>query len=80
MPEDHLISESIAEAYTLLPSEIDFISRKMGVNRMAQALLLKYFQEHSRFPEKLEDIPPEAILWVSEQLADSSDLIHEFDW
>jgi hypothetical protein len=67
-------------AAILLPPEIDFISRKMGVNRIAQALLLKYFQEHSRFPEKLEDVPAEAIRWVSEQLADSSDLIHEFDW
>ena len=80
MLENNSISESITETYTLLPPEIDFIGRKMGVNRIAQALLLKYFQEHSRFPEKLEDIPPEAIDWISEQLAHSPDLIDQFDW
>jgi hypothetical protein len=63
-----------------LPPEIDFIKRKNDYNRLAQAILLKYFQEYSRFPEKLDDIPQDALVWVSEQLGLSPDLIKLFDW
>lgn len=80
MTKDAAINESIIEAYTLIPPEIDFLVRRRKGNRLAQALLLKYFQEHSRFPEKLEDIPPEAIKWVAKQLAESPELIEQFDW
>jgi hypothetical protein len=38
----HTLTESIIDAYTLLPPEIDFIKRKNDYNRLAQALLLKY--------------------------------------
>lgn len=76
----HTPNESIIDAYTLLPPEIDFIRRKNDYNRLAQALLLKYFQENSRFPEKLDDIAPDALAWVAEQLGLSPDLISQFDW
>ena len=62
------LDESIVEAYTLLPPEIDFIRRKNDYNRLAQALLLKYFQENSRFTEKPDDIDQDALMWVAEQL------------
>lgn len=39
----HTLDESIIDAYTLLPPEIDFIRRKNDYNRLAQAVLLKYF-------------------------------------
>ena len=80
MANNTTISELIIETYTLLPPEIDFLVRRRKGNRLAQALLLKYFQKNSRFPEKLEDIPLEAINWVSEQLAESPSLIDQFDW
>ncbi len=80
MTKDTTTAESTIEAYTLLPPEVDFLVRRRKGNRLAQALLLKYFQENSRFPEKLEDILPEAINWVAEQLAESPDLINQFDW
>ncbi len=80
MTKDTTITESTIEAYTLLPPEVDFLVRRRKGNRLAQALLLKYFQENSRFPEKLENIPPEAINWVAEQLAESPALINQFDW
>ena len=76
----HTLDESIVEAYTLLPPEIEFIRRKNDYNRFGQALLLKYFQEDSRFPEKLDDIVPNAVVWVAEQLRLSPDLINQFDW
>lgn len=76
----HTLDESIIDAYTLLPPEIDFIRRKNDYNRLAQAVLLKYFQEYSRFPEKLDDIAQDALAWVAEQLALPPDLINQFDW
>lgn len=80
MTKDAVITESIVEAYTLIPPEIDFLVRRRKGNRLAQALLLKYFQENNRFPEKLEDIPAEAVQWVAEQLTELPDLIDQFDW
>ena len=76
----HTLDESIIDAYTLLPPETDFIKRKTDYNRLAQALLLKYFQENSRFPEKLDDVDQDALVWVAEQLGLSPDLINQFDW
>ena len=39
----HTLAESIVDAYTLLPPEIDFIKRKNDYNRLAQALLSSIF-------------------------------------
>ena len=75
MSKNNAILESTIEAYTLLPPEIDFLVRRRKGNRLTQAVLLKYFQENSRCPEKLENIPPEAINWVSEQLTESPELL-----
>ena len=57
MPEKHALDDSVLNTYTILPPEIDFIGQKHDYNRLAQAVLLKYFQEHNRFPEKPSDIP-----------------------
>lgn len=80
MTHKHTLDESIVDAYTLLPPEIEFIHRRNDYNRLAQALLLKYFQEYSRFPENLDDIAQDALVWVAEQLGLSPDLINQFDW
>lgn len=79
-PSLPVLPDVIAEAYTLLPPEIDFLGSKKAINRFGQALMLKYFQEHGRFSEQLEAIPPEAIGWIAEQLMVPPELIHQFDW
>ena len=43
--------------YTIVSPEIDFIGERHDYNRLAQAVLIKYFQEHSCFQEKPSDIP-----------------------
>jgi hypothetical protein len=79
-PSLPVLSESIADTYTLLPLEIEFLGSKKVINRFAQALMLKYLQEHGRFPEQLEAMPAEAIGWIAAQLWVSPELIHQFDW
>lgn len=74
------IDDAIIKQYTLLPPELDFVESKRGHNRLLLALLLKFFQEKSRFPERTQDFPVDAIGWVSEQLTLSSDLLSQFDW
>jgi hypothetical protein len=40
-PSQPVLPEAIAEAYTLLPPEIDFLGSKRVINRFGQALMLK---------------------------------------
>ena len=74
------IDDAIIKQYTLLPPEIEFVQPKRGHNRLPLALLLKFFQEKSRFPERTQDFPADAIDWVAEQLTLSSELLSQFDW
>ncbi|MCP4408693.1 MAG: Tn3 family transposase [Gammaproteobacteria bacterium] len=81
MTQKHKLDEQILDSYTLLPPEIDLVGQKQqDYNRLAQAVFLKYFQEHSRFPEYPSDLPPNAIDWVADQLQISSELLARFDW
>ena len=81
MTQKHALDETIPDSYTLLPPEIDFVGRKQhDYNRLAQAVFLKYFQEHSRFPEHPNDLPPNAIGWVADQLQISPERLALFDW
>ena len=44
MTQKYALEESVMDAYTLLPPEIDFVGRKQqDYNRLAQAVFLKYF-------------------------------------
>ena len=81
MTQKHALDETILDSYTLLPPEIDFIGRKrQDHNRLAQAIFLKYFQEHSLFPTHPNDLPPNAIDWVADQMQISPELLTLFDW
>lgn len=42
--------EELIEHWTLIPTELDLLTKKTASNRLGIALLLKYFQYEGRFP------------------------------
>ena len=48
--------EELIEHWTLIPTELDLLTKKTATNRLGIALLLKYFQYEGRFPTAKADI------------------------
>ena len=72
--------EELIEHWTLLPHELDLLTKKTAPNRLAIALLLKYFQYEGRFPLSKAEIPSNAIRYVAELLKVSPDRLEHYDW
>ncbi|MGB6165620.1 MAG: DUF4158 domain-containing protein [Pseudonocardiaceae bacterium] len=58
--EDELI-----EHWTLVGAELDLLAGKRGPTKLAFALLLKFHQQHGRFPRGRTDLPGEAVEFVA---------------
>ena len=61
-------TEELIENWTLLPSELNLVSSKVGANQIGFAVLLKYFQIHARFPDSPKEIPDKIISYIAQQL------------
>src|SRR6266851_7770201 len=58
--EDELI-----EHWTLAGEELELLTGKRGPAKLAFALLLKFHQQHGRFPRGRTDLPEEAVEFVA---------------
>jgi hypothetical protein len=67
--------DEIAEHYTLLNEEHEFVKANAAHNRLGQAILLKFFQYQARFPEDRKEIPLEAVEYIAHQLGLSPQLL-----
>lgn len=72
--------EDIIHYFTLLPSEVSFLGKNEPHNHLGKALLLKFFQWASRFPEDSAELPPAAIDYVAHQLNVSPEGIKAYKW
>ena len=72
--------EELIEHWTLIPSELNLLTKKKATNRLGIALLLKYFQYEGRFPTSKAEIPSEAIGYVAQLLKVSPDRFDSYDW
>lgn len=72
--------EELIEFWTLLPDELALINKKNSQNKLGFALLLKFFQIETRFPENLQDIPSIVINYVARQINVSVDKYRDYDW
>lgn len=54
--------------WTLLPQELSWLSNKSGANLLTTALLLKFFQYETKFPNSLKEIPYSIIDYIAQQL------------
>ena len=72
--------EELIEHWTLIPTELDLLTKKTATNRLAIALLLKYFQYEGHFPTSKAEIPSEVIRYVAQLLKVSPDRFDNYDW
>lgn len=57
-----------ADDWRILPEEREFFAHKTDRTRLGFAILLKFFQNTGKFPEKQEDIPSDIVTYLAEQL------------
>ncbi len=72
--------EQLIEHWTLLPSEFELLNNKTSTNRLAIALLLKYFQYEGRFPTSKSEIPQDAIIYVAQLLKVNPKRLEQYNW
>ena len=58
--------EELIEHWTLIPTELNLLTKKAATNRLGIALLLKYFQYEGRFPTSKAEIPSEVVRYVAQ--------------
>jgi hypothetical protein len=58
--------EELIEHWTLIPTELDLLTKKTDTNRLGIALLLKYFQYEGRFPTSKAEISREVVRYVAQ--------------
>ncbi len=72
--------EELIEHWTLIPTELDILTKKTAPNRLGIALLLKYFQDEGCFPISKDEIPRDVIGYVAQLLKVSPDRFDHYDW
>ncbi len=72
--------EELIEHWTLIPTELNLLTKKTATNRLGIALLLKYFQYEGRFPTSKADIPRDIIRYVAQLLKVPPDRFDSYDW
>ena len=67
--------------FTLLPPEIEWLDVKAkAYNRLAQAVMLKYFQQEGRFPEESRDVPTTVLDFIAQQLEIDPTTVRQYKW
>lgn len=79
MKQDWQQDELVAEQ-TLLPEELILTKTKARENQLGFALLLKYAQAYSRFPQQVKDFPAVVIEYVAWQLEISPSMAKSYQW
>jgi TnpA family transposase len=78
--KQHWELDELIENWTLLPQELSWLSNKSGVNLLTTALLLKWFQYETKFPNSTREIPNSVIDYLARQLKVSAELISDYNW
>lgn len=78
--KQHWELDELIKNWTLLPQELSWLSNKSGANLLTTALLLKFFQYETKFPNSLKEIPYSIIDYIARQLKISDELISGYDW
>ncbi len=72
--------EELIEHWTLIPTELELLTKKKATNRLGLALLLKYFQYEGHFPTSKAEIPRDVVCYVAQLLKVSHDKFDNYDW
>jgi len=72
--------DEIIEHFTLLTDERHFLGIKEPHNQFGKAVLLKCFQYEGRFPEAVDEIAEEIMVYIAQQLEMPDTLREAYDW
>jgi len=60
--------EELAASWHVGESELSFLGRRTGLNRVGLAVLLKFFQKEGRFPSSMRSIPTDILIFVADTI------------
>ena len=73
-------SEELIENWTLLPTELELVKKKVSSNQIDFAILLKYFQLIACFPDSPSEIPDQIISYIASQLLADESSYSKYNW
>jgi hypothetical protein len=72
--------EDLVASWTLVEDDWRLLGNKSGAQRLAFALLLKFFELEGRFPRHPGELPRQAVAYVAEQLHVRVAMLTDYDW
>jgi len=72
--------EELAASWYMSESELSFLGRRTGLNRLALAVLLKFFQNEGMFPASIRSIPTDILKHLAEQVGVEFEEMTHYDW
>jgi hypothetical protein len=72
--------EELGTFWHMGESELSFLGRRTGLNRLGLAVLLKFFQKEGHFPNSLRSIPTDILKYLAEQVGVDFWEIPHYDW
>ncbi|MGB3191607.1 MAG: DUF4158 domain-containing protein [Limnoraphis sp.] len=76
----HWEIDELIEHWTLLPGEITWLGNKLGANRLGCAVLLKFFQFETHFPQSPQNVPATVVDYIAKQVDVPSEQYLDYDW
>ncbi len=73
-----MTEQAFASVWGLSYSAFEFLNRFGAKSRVAMACQLLFFREHGRFPASRNDLDPDVILYVADQIGTTDDLSYSF--
>lgn len=72
--------DELVGSWTLVGEDWRLVGNKTGPTRLGFALLLKFFEIEARFPRYAEEIPPQAVDYVAEQVGVPAEEFGRYSW
>ncbi len=72
-------TEELIDNWTLLPTELELVKNKIGLNQIVFGFLLKHFELYACFPAQNASIPQIIISYIASQINTSESCYSDFD-
>lgn len=72
--------DELAEQWTILPEEQQWIGNKYGPTRLGFVVLLKFFQHEGRFPRQPAEVPRGIVEYLAQQVDVGPETWEQYDW
>ena len=72
--------EGLVASWNLVEDDWRVLANNSGAQRLAFALLLKFFELEGRFPQHPGELPRQAVAYVGEQVRVGAAMFSDYDW